>query len=302
MIKLKDLLNEWNDKSFKDLPKRWSGAYSNDDSGLTEIEQQGGRDKVIKESEGLSRGEKFGLDEVGEQIVQAHKRLNDMLFKYMGGVRKYASKHRKNPELSKKLNDLYTHIKGNYYYTTKQAAGKYMLPFEKQYKALVSEGKLNEKKPWQGYKAHAVHGKAEVDFLNLISDFPDWKKYNKLTDKGKNVIFFMRKGKDALVWQTSNGREVQATNLKGDESSYKSYKVKDIYKVLVEYRIRGNADKLMVRKGDIKKGMMVWFDLGGGKAKKLKVKHTMDSNDPKSDEEHYITNKGTFTVDDVVGY
>ena len=96
---------------------------------------------------------------------------------------------------------------------------------------------LLEKTPWKGYEKHAVHGKAKVDFLNLISGYPDWKKYNKLTDKGKNVIFFMRKGKDALVWQTSNGREVQATNLKGDESSYKSYKVGDIYKVLVEGKL-----------------------------------------------------------------
>ena len=99
---------------------------------------------------------------------------------------------------------------------------------------LISEGKLNEKKPWQGYKAHANHGKARVDFLNLISDFPDWKKYNKLTDKGKNIIFFMRKKSVPLVWQTSNGREVQATNLKGDESSYKSYNLKDVYKILIE--------------------------------------------------------------------
>ena len=100
--------------------------------------------KLLKESEGLSRGEKFGLEEVGEQIVQHHKRLNDMLFKYMAGVKKYASNHRKNPELYKKLSDLYTHIKGNYYYTTKQAANKYLSKFEKQYKSLVSEGKLKE--------------------------------------------------------------------------------------------------------------------------------------------------------------
>ena len=38
MIKLKDILNEWNDTSFKDLPKRWSG------NGLTEFEKQGGKD------------------------------------------------------------------------------------------------------------------------------------------------------------------------------------------------------------------------------------------------------------------
>ena len=166
--------------------------------------------KLLKESEGLSRGEKFGLEEVGEQIVQHHKRLNDMLFKYMAGVKKYASNHRKNPELYKKLSDLYTHIKGNYYYTTKQAANKYLSKFEKQYKSLVSEGKLKE------------------------------------------------------------------------------------------YRIRGNADELLIRKGDIKKGMMVWFTKDGRGAQKLKVKYTMDSKDGK--EEHYITNKGTFTPKDVIGY
>ena len=38
MIKLKDILTEWNDTSFKDLPKRWSG------NGLTEFEKQGGKD------------------------------------------------------------------------------------------------------------------------------------------------------------------------------------------------------------------------------------------------------------------
>ena len=103
-----------------------------------------------------------------------------------------------------------------------------------QYLHKLGEGKLNEKSPWKGYKKHAVHGKAEVDFLNLISDFPDWKKYNKLTDKGKNIIFFTKKDKEPLVWQVSNGREVQATNLKGDESSYKSYRLGDVYKILIE--------------------------------------------------------------------
>jgi hypothetical protein len=103
--------------------------------------------------------------------------------------------------------------------------------------SFTSEGKLTEKTPWQGYKKHAVHGKAEVDFLNLISGHPDWKKYNKLTDKGKNVIFFTKKDPNPLVWQTSNGREVQATDLKGSKSSYKSYKVGDIYKVLVEGKL-----------------------------------------------------------------
>ena len=38
--KLKEELNEWNDTTFKKLPKRWSG------SGLTEFEQQGGKDNM----------------------------------------------------------------------------------------------------------------------------------------------------------------------------------------------------------------------------------------------------------------
>ena len=100
-----------------------------------------------------------------------------------------------------------------------------------------TEGKLTEKKPWQGYEKHAVHGKAEVDFLNLMSGNVDWKKYNKLTDKGKNVIFFTKKDKQPLVWQISNGRDVQATDLKGSKSSHKSYRVRDIYKVLVEGKL-----------------------------------------------------------------
>ena len=37
---LKEELNEWNDTTFKTLPKRWSG------SGLTEFEKQGGKDNV----------------------------------------------------------------------------------------------------------------------------------------------------------------------------------------------------------------------------------------------------------------
>ena len=151
--------------------------------------------KLLKESEGLSRGEKFGLEEVGEQIVQAHKRLNNMLFKYMGGVKKYASNHRKNPELYKKLSDLYTHIKGNYYYTTKQAAGRYMLPFEKQYKKLVSEGKLNEGSMSQWY---GNWHKATSDLLKTIGwlralthapKVPDVIKKDKKLDKMTNELY-----------------------------------------------------------------------------------------------------------------
>jgi hypothetical protein len=46
MIKLKDLLTEWNDTSFKDLPKRWSKPVmkGREPDGLTEFERMGGTD------------------------------------------------------------------------------------------------------------------------------------------------------------------------------------------------------------------------------------------------------------------
>ena len=47
MIKLKKLLKEWNDTSFKDLPKRWTKPYMKEyfpKDGLTEFERLGGKD------------------------------------------------------------------------------------------------------------------------------------------------------------------------------------------------------------------------------------------------------------------
>ena len=46
MLKLKDLLKEWNDTSFRDLPKRWSKPVmkGREPDGLTEFERIGGTD------------------------------------------------------------------------------------------------------------------------------------------------------------------------------------------------------------------------------------------------------------------
>ena len=46
MLKLKKLLKEWNDTSFRDLPKRWSKPVMtfNEPDGLTEFERLGGTD------------------------------------------------------------------------------------------------------------------------------------------------------------------------------------------------------------------------------------------------------------------
>jgi len=54
MIKLKNLLSEWNDTSFKKLPKRWSKNFNDTRDGLTELERKeaygfnsGGQTKVV---------------------------------------------------------------------------------------------------------------------------------------------------------------------------------------------------------------------------------------------------------------
>ena len=46
MIKLKELLKEWTDTSFRDLPKRWSKPVmkGREPDGLTEFERLGGTD------------------------------------------------------------------------------------------------------------------------------------------------------------------------------------------------------------------------------------------------------------------
>ena len=46
MIKLKDLLKDWTDTSFRDLPKRWSKPVmkGREPDGLTEFERLGGTD------------------------------------------------------------------------------------------------------------------------------------------------------------------------------------------------------------------------------------------------------------------
>ena len=48
MIKLKELLKEWNDTSFRDLPKRWSKPVmkGREPDGLTEFERLGGKDNL----------------------------------------------------------------------------------------------------------------------------------------------------------------------------------------------------------------------------------------------------------------
>ena len=81
--KLKEELNEWNDTTFKNLPKRWSKSFN---SALTEFEQQGGKDnvnegpayeyeKITKDIE--KKKEIFGMEVVKFIKLLKKKGLND---------------------------------------------------------------------------------------------------------------------------------------------------------------------------------------------------------------------------------
>ena len=77
-IKLKKLVKEWNDASFKNLPKRWSGAYGRKDC-LTEFEAKGGKD-IVAEDEGVSKFDKVSIptsvNRYLTKFVQAMKDTN----------------------------------------------------------------------------------------------------------------------------------------------------------------------------------------------------------------------------------
>ena len=71
MIKLKKLLklNEWTDKSFKELPKRWSKSYKDHKwDGLTEFEKLGGKDNLTEDKMAIGRGKFANLYKVTEDM------------------------------------------------------------------------------------------------------------------------------------------------------------------------------------------------------------------------------------------
>ena len=62
IIKMKDLLlKEWNDISFRDLPRRWSNA-----KGLTEFEKHGGKDTINE----AKRGEYANIYNMKEEMKE----------------------------------------------------------------------------------------------------------------------------------------------------------------------------------------------------------------------------------------
>ena len=76
--------------------------------------------------------------------------------------------------------------------------------------------------------------------------------------------------------------------------------IREEFQKISEEKLNEGRKKLKIRKGDIKKGKFVWFEDGKNSAIRVKVKDIVPSKDGK--EEHYVTNKGTFTPSDVVGY
>ena len=76
---IKSELNEWNDKTFKTLPKRWSGAS---DKGLTEFEKQGGKD-TLKEVGAAPQYKKFlkSIDKERDKVGRETLKFVDLLRK-----------------------------------------------------------------------------------------------------------------------------------------------------------------------------------------------------------------------------
>ena len=69
MIKLKDILKEWTDESFKDLPKRWSKTFDGD-SGLTEFEQIGGMDNLTEDKMSIGKGEYANIYDMKKEMKE----------------------------------------------------------------------------------------------------------------------------------------------------------------------------------------------------------------------------------------
>ena len=161
--------------------------------------------------------------------------------------------------------------------------------------ALKKAGIFSRYKKYKVMKGRGVTGRADVGFFITLKDgivLP-------LEIRNGYVYYEIEDSHKLGKWADTN-KVAKALKKFSKMDGFGQGKLVKKEGKLKEYRIRGNADELVIKKGDIKKGMMVWFEYGTSTAKKLKVKHVMLSKDKK--EEHYITNKGTFTPRDVVGY
>jgi len=81
VIKLKDLLKEWNNTDFKKLENRWSKKFMGEPDGLTEFERKGGKDTVAEELnvQGYSElnGQARYLKQSAMDLMKALKKQDD---------------------------------------------------------------------------------------------------------------------------------------------------------------------------------------------------------------------------------
>ena len=109
MIKLKELLKEWTDTSFRDLPKRWSKPVmkGREPDGLTEFERLGGTDVELGKVYTAKDRPAFKVESTIDEKMSDEKRSFLMLKIYgqswsvnMGKI--FAGINREKPTMIKK--------------------------------------------------------------------------------------------------------------------------------------------------------------------------------------------------------
>ena len=109
MIKLKELLKEWTDTSFRDLPKRWSKPVmkGREPDGLTEFERLGGTDVELGKLYTAKDRPAFKVESTIDEKMSDDKKAFLMLKIYgqswsvnMGKI--FAGINREKPTLIKK--------------------------------------------------------------------------------------------------------------------------------------------------------------------------------------------------------
>ena len=109
MIKLKKLLTEWTDTSFRDLPKRWSKPVmkGREPDGLTEFERMGGTDVELGKVYTAKDRPAFKVESTIDEKMSDDKKAFLMLKIYgqswsvnMGKI--FAGMNREKPTMIKK--------------------------------------------------------------------------------------------------------------------------------------------------------------------------------------------------------
>ena len=241
------LIKEWNDTSFKDLPKRWTGAYGRK-NGLTEFEDYcGGKDNIKlgklytdkdrppfatnKQIQELKLQEEFAIDDEGWNSV---KGMVKGFFEDLQNVT--------NSIKGKNLKDLYgvldninrrqlgiksvlkKHMKTDDEEVT-EGIKRWKVYIKGESKPLILTGK-NEKDVKQ--LAHAMINNNSIKIAKVVKEEKltegkrvkyrknDWKKYNQLVKRGKSVMVQTAFG-DQFAWEDGSNYGVFASEESGRE-------------------------------------------------------------------------------------